>query len=63
MKKLYVDGADVLDRRSMGRRLRRRRGLYQLLFLGEPRARQVRECTKALLDRVGKFKDDGAHSD
>ena len=39
-QKLYVDGADVLGRRPMGRRSRRRRSLPSRLFLGEPRTRQ-----------------------
>ena len=39
-EKLYVDRTDVLDRRHMGRRSRRRRGLPPRLFLGEPRTRQ-----------------------
>ena len=39
-EKLYVDGSDVLGRRHMSRRSRRRRGLPPRLFLGEPRTRQ-----------------------
>ena len=39
-EKLYVDGADVLDRRPMGRRSRRDRGSPPGLFLDEPRTRQ-----------------------
>ena len=38
-KKLYVAGADQLGQCLMGRRLRRRRGLPQILFLSEPRGR------------------------
>ena len=36
---LYVDGSDVLGRRHIGRRSRRRRSLPQLLFLSESRTR------------------------
>ena len=39
-EKLYVDEADVLDRRHMGRRSRHRRGLPPRLFLDAWGARQ-----------------------
>ena len=45
-EKLYVAGADQLGQCLMGRRLRRRRGLPQILFLSEPRGRAEDDTPK-----------------